>query len=166
MFGYHTLTAEQRLPLPPDRVFPFFADAENLEAITPPWLRFSVVTPRPVEMRVGTLIEYRLTLHRLPVTWLTRIEEWEPGVRFVDVQLRGPYRLWHHTHEFAPDGDGTLMRDVVRYALPYGPLGEVARRLFVARDLDRIFAFRRQAVAHLTTSVPSMPRSRWPSTGQ
>ena len=104
MFGHHTLQREQRIDGTPDEVFPFFADAGNLEAITPPWLAFHVVTPRPIEMRVGTLIEYRLTLHRLPIRWLTRIEEWEPGVRFVDAQLHGPYALWHHTHEFVPDG--------------------------------------------------------------
>jgi ligand-binding SRPBCC domain-containing protein len=148
VFGYHVLRQEQVLPGTPDEVFPFFADAGNLEAITPDWLGFRIVTPRPIEMRVGTLIEYRLRLHGLPISWLTRIEEWEPGVRFVDAQLTGPYRLWHHTHEFAPDGDrGTRMCDTVRYALPFGPLGEIARRAFVARDLERIFAFRRDAVA-------------------
>jgi ligand-binding SRPBCC domain-containing protein len=97
---------------------------------------------------VGALIEYRLRLHGVPVSWLTRIEEWEPGVRFVDAQLRGPYRLWHHTHEFERDGaGGTVMRDTVRYALPYGPLGELARRAFVARDLAAIFDHRTRAVA-------------------
>jgi ligand-binding SRPBCC domain-containing protein len=147
VFGYHTLTREQRLPGPPADVFEFFADAGNLEAITPPWLRFSIVTPRPIAMAAGTLIEYRLALHRLPISWLTQIVVWEPGVRFVDVQLSGPYRLWHHTHEFEPDGSaGTLMRDTVRYALPFGPLGEIARRAFVARDLERIFAFRQDEV--------------------
>ena len=104
VFGHHTLRREQRLEGTPDEVFPFFADAGNLEAITPPWLAFDVVTPRPIEMRAGALIEYRLTLHRLPISWLTRIEEWVPGERFVDAQLRGPYKLWHHTHEFEPDG--------------------------------------------------------------
>ncbi len=99
-------------------------------------------------MRVGALIEYRLRLHGVPVSWLTRIEEWEPGERFVDAQLPGPYQLWHHTHEFEPDGaGGTLMRDTVRYALPLGPLGELARRLFVARDLEAIFDFRAERVA-------------------
>jgi ligand-binding SRPBCC domain-containing protein len=148
VFGYHTLHREQRLPGSPGEVFAFFADAGNLEAITPSWLRFAVVTPRPIAMGAGTLIEYRLALHRLPISWLTRIEAWEPGVRFVDVQLTGPYRLWHHTHEFAPDGaGGTVMRDTVRYALPFGPLGEVAHRLFVARDLRRIFDFRAAEVA-------------------
>ncbi len=143
MFGHHLLRREQHLPAPPAEVFPFFADAGNLEAITPAWLRFAIVPPRPTDMGMGTLIEYRLRLHGISVSWLTRIEEWIPGERFVDVQLRGPYALWHHTHEFEADGaDGTLMRDTVRYALPYGPLGEVAHRLFVARDLAAIFDFR------------------------
>jgi ligand-binding SRPBCC domain-containing protein len=148
VFGYHTITREQRLPGDPETVFGFFADAANLEAITPPWLRFAIVTPRPIAMGAGALIEYRLTLHRLRIAWLTQITAWEPGVRFVDVQLSGPYRLWHHTHEFAADGAGaTVMRDTVRYALPLGPLGEIAHRAFVARDLARIFDFRRAEVA-------------------
>jgi ligand-binding SRPBCC domain-containing protein len=153
VFGYHTLTREQSLSGAPGDVFDFFADAGNLEAITPPWLRFAIVTPRPIAMGAGTLIEYRLTLHRLPISWLTQIAVWEPGVRFVDVQLNGPYRLWHHTHEFAPDGaGGTLMRDTVRYALPLGPLGEVAHRVVVARDLARIFDFRTAEVARRLTA--------------
>ena len=93
------------------------------------------------------MIEYRLRLHGLPIRWLTRIEAWEPGRRFVDVQLRGPYRLWHHTHTFTPYDGGTLMRDQVRYALPLGPLGRAARTALVRRDLDRIFDFRHGAVA-------------------
>ncbi len=143
----HVLEREQRLPGSPDRLFEFFADARNLEAITPPWLRFRVVTAGEIEMRAGALIEYRLRLHRLPVRWRTRIEEWEPGVRFVDAQLSGPYRRWHHTHTFEAEGDGTLVRDVVRYALPFGPLGSLAHAAFVRRDLDRIFDFRVAAVA-------------------
>jgi ligand-binding SRPBCC domain-containing protein len=164
VFGHHTLRREQRLAGTPDEVFPFFADAGNLEAITPPWLTFTVVTPRPIELRAGALIEYRLKLHGLPISWLTRIEEWVPGERFVDAQLNGPYKLWHHTHEFAADGSGhTLMRDTVRWALPYGVFGDVARRAFVARDLERIFDYRRD---YLTVSVPSMPSARWSPTGQ
>ena len=148
MFGYHTLYREQTLPGTPDDVFPFFADAGNLEAITPPWLSFRIVTPRPIAMGVGTLIEYRLRLRGLPISWLTRIEVWEPGVRFVDQQLRGPYALWHHTHEFSPGEAGTtVMRDTVRYALPFGQLGEIAQRLFVRRDLDRIFDYRTAEVS-------------------
>ena len=142
----HTLHREQRLPGTPEEVFPFFADAFNLEAITPPLLRFQVVTPRPVEMRVGTLIQYRLRLHGVPVSWLTSIQAWEPPHRFVDVQVRGPYALWHHTHEFEQHADGTLMRDVVRYAIGFGPLGELAARAFVHRDVAAIFDFRAEAV--------------------
>ena len=148
MFAHHVFVREQRLAGTPAEVYPFFAEPANHEAIMPPRLGFRIVTPRPIEMRVGTLIEYRLTLHRVPVAWLTRIEEWVPGERFVDVQLHGPYRLWHHTHEFRPAGTGaTTMRDTVRYALPLGPLGQLARRAFVARDLAAIFAHRRAAVA-------------------
>ena len=151
MFGYHTLRREQTLPGAPDEVFPFFADAGNLEAITPPWLGFRIVTPRPIDMGVGTLIEYRLRLHGLPISWLTRIEVWEdthPPLRFVDQQLRGPYALWHHTHEFVPGPDGTTrMTDTVRYALPFGPLGALAHALFVRRDLNRIFDHRHAEVA-------------------
>jgi hypothetical protein len=146
----YTLIREQRLPGAPGEVFPFFADAGNLEAITPPSLRFSIVTPRPIEMRAGALIEYRLRLRGAPISWLTRIEEWEPGVRFVDMQLRGPYALWQHTHEFEPDGaGGTRMRDTVRYALPGGPLGALPHALFVRRELAAIFDFRARRVPEL-----------------
>ena len=152
MFGHHVLQREQRLPGTPEEVFPFFAEAGNLEAITPPWLGFQVATPSPIGMRVGTLIEYRLRLHRLPIAWLTRIEEWVPSERFVDMQLTGPYRLWHHTHTFRPHPDGgTLMTDTVRYALPFGPLGSLAHRVLVRRDLERIFDYRAQAVPALLT---------------
>jgi ligand-binding SRPBCC domain-containing protein len=144
----HVLRREQRLAAAPEEVFPFFADAHNREAITPPWLGFRVVTPRPIDMRPGALIEYRLKLHALPLRWRTRIAVWDPPRRFVDVQLSGPYLLWHHTHDFepAPGGDGTLMRDTVRYALPFGPLGSLAHRLLVRRDLAAIFDFRQDAI--------------------
>ena len=141
------LEREQLLPAAPDEVFDFFSEAHNLEAITPPWLQFRVVTADPIAMRPGTLIEYRLRLHRLPVNWLTRIESWLPGRRFEDRQLRGPYRLWHHTHTFEPCDGGTRVRDQVRYAMPLGPLGRLADAAVVRRDLERIFDFRRDAVA-------------------
>lgn len=144
----HLLEREQLLPFRVDAVFPFFAAAVNLERITPPLLGFEVVDRDPLEMRAGTLIQYRLKLHGIPVDWLTRIEEWEPGVRFVDQQLVGPYRLWHHTHTFEARGDSTLMRDTVRYAIPLWPFGELAMPL-VRRDLARIFDFRRDSVVGL-----------------
>jgi ligand-binding SRPBCC domain-containing protein len=161
----HVLEREQVLPGSPREVFPFFADAHNLEAITPPLLRFRVITPDPIELGVGTTIQYRLRLHGVGVNWLTSIQAWDPPHRFVDVQLRGPYALWHHTHTFteidagpaagshvtargAREADGTTrMRDVVRYALPLGSLGELAHRLFVRRDVEGIFSFRHDELA-------------------
>src|SRR4051812_34305983 len=139
----HVLEREQTLALPPTRVFPFFGDARNLEAITPPLLRFRVVTPEPIEMGKGTRLRYRLRLHGVPIGWDTVIADWEPPHRFVDVQVRGPYAIWHHTHTFEPlEGDRTLMRDTVRYAVGFGVFGELAHRLRVRRDLAEIFAFR------------------------
>jgi ligand-binding SRPBCC domain-containing protein len=144
----HVLERSQRLALPAARAFAFYADALNLEAITPPWLAFRVVTAGPIEMSPGTLIDYRLRLHGIPVRWRTRIEAWEPPARFVDAQVSGPYALWEHTHTFEPDGDhAVVIRDRVRYALPFGPLGRLAHALFVRRDLERIFDYRRRAVA-------------------
>jgi ligand-binding SRPBCC domain-containing protein len=142
------LERRQRLELPAERAFAFYADARNLEAITPPWLAFRVATPGAIEMRRGTLIDYRLRLHGVPVRWRTRIEVWEPPRRFVDVQLRGPYALWEHAHTFEPDGAGAVViGDRVRYALPLGPLGRIAHAAFVRSDLERIFDHRRRAVA-------------------
>ena len=145
----HVLRREQRLDHPVDEVFAFFADARNLEAITPPLLRFRVVTPAPIVMRRGTLIRYRLRVRGVPVSWLTRIEEWDPPHRFVDRQLKGPYALWHHTHTFEADGAETIMRDTVRYRIGFGPLGTLVERLLVRRDVARIFDFRAQRVREL-----------------
>ena len=146
----HTLHREQLLPLPPAAVFPFFADAANLEAITPPLLRFRVTTPQPLQIGPGALIDYRLRVHGVPIGWQSRIDEWSPPHRFVDLQVRGPYARWHHTHTFrgTPEG-GTLMTDTVRYAIGYGPLGELAHRLLVRRDLERIFDHRANAIIPL-----------------
>jgi ligand-binding SRPBCC domain-containing protein len=150
MMLIHTLRREQVLDASVDTVFAFFADPFNLEAITPPLLRFGVVTPAPVEMGVGTFIQYRLRLHGVPMRWDTLIQTWEPPRRFVDVQVRGPYRLWHHTHELSPLDDGrTLMRDTVRYELGFGPLGALAHRVIVRRDLEAIFAYRAERVPAL-----------------
>jgi ligand-binding SRPBCC domain-containing protein len=145
----HTLRREQRLPGAPEAVFGFFADARNLEAITPPLLRFRVVTPAPIVMGAGTRIRYRLRVHRVPLSWLTEITAWEPPHRFVDEQLDGPYALWHHTHTFESDGDETVMRDVVRYGIGFGALGALADALLVRRDLDRIFDYRAERVPAL-----------------
>lgn len=131
------------LPMPPEEVFPFFADAANLNAITPPWLHFRVLTPQPIAMRAGTLIDYALRLHGVPLRWRTRIQAWQPPHRFVDEQVRGPYRQWIHEHTFEARDGGTLARDVVRYAVP---LDFIAHPLFVRRDVERIFAFRQESL--------------------
>jgi len=139
-------SAEQFLPRPRDEIFQFFSSANNLEAITPPWLRFEVLTPSPIVMRVGALIDYRLRVHGFPIRWRTEITEWKPPHRFVDVQLRGPYTLWHHTHVFEERGGGTQCYDKVRYHPRGGPL---MNWLFVRKDIERIFAFRREKLALL-----------------
>lgn len=143
------LERRQLVGRPRGEVFAFFADASNLEAITPPFLRFRIVTPTPIEMRPGVGIDYALSLHGVPLRWRSRITVWEPGARFVDEQERGPYALWRHTHEFESLGDATVVRDVVEYALPAGPLGWVAHVLFVDRALARIFDYRRDAIRRL-----------------
>ena len=125
-----------------EEVFDFFSDARNLERITPDWLRFRVLTKDPIEMKVGTPIRYRLRIAGFPVRWDTCITRWEPGKSFVDRQERGPYRLWVHTHTFEPIGDGVLMGDLVRYALPFGPLGRLAHALWVRGALAQIFDYR------------------------
>jgi len=160
----HTLRREQRLPAPRATAFAFFADARNLEAITPPLLRFRVVTPEPIVMGTGTLISYRLRVRGVPLSWLTAIGEWDPPHRFVDEQLRGPYALWHHTHAFEADGDTTIMRDTVRYAIGFGPLGTVAERLLVRRDLEAIFDYRAERVRALLRA-PASARTRPAPTG-
>lgn len=144
----YLLQRRQRVEVSAERAFAVYADSSNLEPMTPPWLHFSVTSPQPIAMGAGTLLDYRLRLHGFPIRWRTRIETWEPPHRFTDTQLRGPYAIWEHTHEFEPvTGGGCEMRDTVRYAIPYGPLGELAHRLFVRRDLERIFDFRRDAFA-------------------
>lgn len=155
------LEVEQWVPLPPEAVFPFYADAANLERLTPPFLRFRVLGASTTTMQEGTLIDYRLRLHGLPIRWRSRIEAWAPPGAFVDRQVRGPYALWHHRHTFQPYDGGTLVRDRVRYRLPGGALGQLVAGRLVARDLARIFAYRRAAVAEIFAagSAPAVQRS-------
>jgi hypothetical protein len=149
----HRLEREQVVATTPDSVFDFFSRARNLETLTPPWLRFDVLTPEPIEMRRGTHIEYRLRLHGVPLRWVSRIEEWDPGRGFVDRQVRGPYRLWHHRHEFEAHQGGTLVRDIVHYSLALGPIGSLAHAVFVRRDLAAVFDYRRQQIEHLAAAA-------------
>jgi ligand-binding SRPBCC domain-containing protein len=143
-------TAELWLPLKREEIFPFFADAANLEAITPPWVNFHTLTPAPIVMKPGTLIDYRIKIRGIPVKWRTRINAWEPPYRFVDEQLRGPYLKWVHEHTFEEKDGGTLCKDRVEYAVPGGWFID---KLFVRRDVERIFAYRRKRIEELLLST-------------
>jgi ligand-binding SRPBCC domain-containing protein len=145
----HVLERTQVVPHPRARVFAFFEDASNLERITPPFLGFRIVTPLPIAMGEGTLIEYRIRLFGVPLGWRTRIEGYDPPRAFVDTQLSGPYRLWRHTHRFDEHPEGTLIVDRVEYDVGFGPLGEVARALFVRRTLERIFDHRQRIIEEI-----------------
>ena len=148
----HLLETEMQLPLPRERVFEFFAAAENLEAITPRELGFEILTPQPIVLARGARIDYRLRLFGVALRWGTLISEWEPPVLFVDEQLEGPYRSWVHRHEFETVEGGTLVRDRVAYRLPFAPLGEIALPL-VRLQLRRIFAHRQRRVRELLGGV-------------
>ncbi|MFO1023355.1 MAG: SRPBCC family protein [Planctomycetales bacterium] len=153
--GTYLLETDLWLPHPPEIVFAFFSVAFNLEGITPAWLRFHVLTPRPIEMHTGTLLDYRLRLHGLPIRWRTRIAHWNPPWSFVDEQLRGPYRLWYHEHQFEAADGGTRILDRVTY-IPRG--GSLLHRWLVKPDLERIFTFRQTSI--LARFCPETPLSR------
>lgn len=139
-----TLHTELWLPRPRAEVFAFFADAMNLDALTPPWLQFQVLTPPPIEMRQGTWIDYRIKIYGVPVRWRSEIAVWEPPYRFVDQQLRGPYRQWRHEHTFHDERGGTRVVDHVDYAARLALVEPLVWRLFVRRDVERIFAYREE----------------------
>lgn len=150
----YILEREQIIPLSRSETFAFFCDAFNLERITPPFLKFRIVTPSPIHMAEGTLIDYELSLYGISFSWRTMIETWQPNGKFVDTQLCGPYDLWHHTHTFeeiAPNR--TLMRDRVLYRIPFGIIGRLAHWLFVRRSLEMIFDYRAKATAELLGTV-------------
>ncbi len=144
----YTLERSQVVPVRLEDAFAFFADPLNLEAITPPWLRFHVVSA-PARLAEGSLLQYRLRLFGLPVRWLTEIVSWRPPRTFTDVQRRGPYPLWEHTHRLTPVGDGTEIYDHVRYTLPFEPLAALTRPLTVERWLAAIFDFRGERIREL-----------------
>jgi ligand-binding SRPBCC domain-containing protein len=145
----NTLRCELWVPNPLSEVFEFFSRAENLERITPPWMQFKILTPLPMTMKQGATIAYALRVRGIPMRWLTEIERWNPPFEFVDVQAKGPYKLWRHTHRFSEVRGGTLIEDVVEYALPFGWIGRVVHRLQVRRDLAQIFDYRTQRVQAL-----------------
>jgi len=142
----YTLSRTQFIARPLDEVFDFFSRPENLARITPPSMGFAIMTPGPIEMRAGTLIDYRVRTLGVPVRWTTLITDYSPPHRFVDVQLRGAYSFWHHTHTFEGVDGGTEIVDEVRYALPFGAVGRLVHALLVRRQLDMIFAFRKRTI--------------------
>lgn len=150
----YRLVREQMVGRPLEDVFAFFADARNLEILTPPWLRFQILTPGQIEMRVGTIIQYALKVHGVPMHWTTAITIWKPPYEFVDVQLRGPYVLWHHRHTFESLGERTRMTDQVEFALPLGLVGRTLYKFVLARDLTDIFDFRERAIERSLASSP------------
>ena len=141
----HVLEREMVIPRPRDEVFSFFSDAFNLEIITPPRVRFEILSEKPISMRVGAEIRYRMRLFGIPFRWKTLIRKWDPPHRFVDGQESGPYRQWEHTHEFEDLGDQTRMRDHVFWRLPLEPLGEIAFPI-VRRQLEQIFDYRQEVI--------------------
>jgi ligand-binding SRPBCC domain-containing protein len=143
------LERRQFVPRPRSEIFAFFANAANLEALTPEFLQFHILTPLPIVMRSGTLIDYQLKLFGIRFQWQTLIESFEPESRFVDFQITGPYRDWHHVHEFQDAPGGTLIVDRVDYEMPLGPLGHVAHWLSVRRSLKQIFDYRERKICEL-----------------
>jgi ligand-binding SRPBCC domain-containing protein len=140
----HVLEVETKLYRPLDEVFEFFSKAENLNEVTPTDLSFSFLTPTPIKMHVGTLIDYQIKLFGIPFGWRTLISDWEPPYRFVDQQIKGPYRLWHHEHTFEQRDGYVLMRDRVHFLSPGGPFEGIINWLLVERQVKKIFAFRTQ----------------------
>jgi ligand-binding SRPBCC domain-containing protein len=151
----HELRVELSVSRPRAEVFAFFADAANLQVLTPSFVDFRIVTPAPIEMRRGARIEYRLRIHGIPVRWESEITVWDPPVRFVDEQLRGPYRSWVHEHRFAEEATGTRITDHVRYAVPGGPLEGLVHRWLVRPDVERIFAYRSAVLAQRYGAAPA-----------
>lgn len=144
-----TLESSVWVPRARDEVFPFFSDPRNLDAITPPWLKFHIITPMPLRMEKGARLDYRLKISGVPLRWQSEITVWDPPARFVDVMRRGPYRLWEHEHTFEEQEGGTLIRDFVRYAVPGGPLEGIIHRFQVGPDLEEIFEYRRLRLGRL-----------------
>lgn len=144
MHHYHS---EQLVGRSVEEVFAFFSDANNLEAITPRQLNFRILTPSPIRLAAGARIDYQLKLYGIPFKWATLIESWQPPHEFVDVQLRGPYRSWRHTHRFVSEGAGTRIVDDVEYELPLGPLGRLVEVLWARREVAGIFGYRAEIIA-------------------
>jgi ligand-binding SRPBCC domain-containing protein len=144
-----TLEREQWVPRSLQEVFAFFSEAANLDKLTPAWLRFQILTPPPITMAPGTIIDYRLHWHGIPLLWKTEITLWAPSHCFQDLQIKGPYKLWRHTHTFDAVDGGTRIHDRVQYALPFGLLGRAVHAVSVRRNVEQIFSYRDEKVRAL-----------------
>ena len=153
----HILKRRQLLPRPAREIFHFFEKPENLEKITPASVGFVILTPKPIKMQAGTVLDYTIRIMGLPVRWTTLIQRYEPPDIFVDVSIRGPYSFWHHTHTFEETEDGTVMTDEVRYAMPFGFLGRIVHGMWVKKQLNYIFDYRAKVIAELIDSAETHP---------
>jgi ligand-binding SRPBCC domain-containing protein len=163
----YSLKRQHLIRRPLEEVFAFFSRPENLAEITPASLRFQLLTPQPIVMKDGAVIDYTIRPFGLPLRWTTLITEFTSPLRFVDLQLRGPYAYWHHTHSFQETEDGTLVTDEVRYALPFGILGQAVHALVVRRQLNHIFDVRESVLKRCfskTSAIgtPATTRSEHP----
>jgi len=148
----YQFVAEQIIPQSQDKVFTFFADARNLQTLTPPWLHFHILTPGRIDMHAGQMVQYALRVRGLPIRWTTAICDWHPPHEFVDIQLNGPYAFWHHRHRFESLGSQTRIIDEIHYGLPLGWLGRLLNRAFVRRDIEMIFRFRERTIGRVFES--------------
>ncbi|MGD9898997.1 MAG: SRPBCC family protein [Calditrichaceae bacterium] len=146
---YHKFITETIIEKPLETVFAFFSDAANLQELTPPWLHFKIISKLPIEMKADALIDYQLKLFGIPFHWRTKIFEWNPPDYFVDIQLKGPYKEWIHTHRFEKHGNKTIMKDEVKYALPFGSLSAPVRYFFVKKNIEKIFEYRTKQLVSL-----------------
>lgn len=145
----HTLATEQFISKPLDEVFHFFNRPENLEAITPKSLSFEILTPKPIQMMTGAVIDYQIRICGKTVRWTSIITDYAPPYKFVDTQIKGPYSFWHHTHTFVEKGNGTLVKDTVRYALGGWVFGKLAHKFFVRKQLEGIFSHRKEVIENI-----------------
>lgn len=145
--SYFELTDSFEVPADVERTWRFFSTAENLPLITPAWMHFTIVTPGPIEIGADSILDYRVRVNGIPVRWQTRIIDWSPPRQFIDLQIRGPYTLWHHQHTFTPSAGGVTCSDRVIYKLPGGPIGKMVHAISVRRQLIEIFRYRRGVIA-------------------
>ena len=145
----YTLKSVQLIQKPIEEVFTFFSKPENLSVITPPKLGFKILTPRPIEMDAGRLIDYKIYLLGIPIHWRTLITDFNPPHMFVDQQIKGPYTMWHHTHTFHKVKDGVEIRDQVVYSIPFSFIGQILNYLWIRKDLENIFKHRKKVIDKL-----------------